>query len=235
MAAQKRHRKALALAKVPKRLLRADLERRLPRSPGRFHNLMGRTFKRCTVIGFAGFLKGIPTWLCRCNCGNLFLARSLALEHRPHGCGCQNRGAQKHGGSFLPEYGSWRKLLTNHPERVCKRWRSFTKFRSDVGKKPKGDYVLGRRDRTKLFAPGNAGWMTRKEAHQGKGAKLYTHAGRSLSLREWADRIGISRERLRQRIAKCHRYGADISEALRTPAGQMMPCTKKHFGSNQHR
>jgi hypothetical protein len=48
---EKPHFKPLSLARVPKRLLPPDLERRLTRRPGRFNDLTGRQFEQCRVIG----------------------------------------------------------------------------------------------------------------------------------------------------------------------------------------
>lgn len=54
----------------------------------------------------------------------------------------------------------------------------------------------------------------------------YSHDGRTLTLRQWADRLGITRQRLHQRLQWCERHGRPISEALSTPGGQQMPsCT----------
>jgi hypothetical protein len=219
VAAQKRRRKTLGLAQFPKRLKRPDLERRLPLRPqNRFHDLTGRKLPRCTVVGLAGFIGQHAAWLCRCHCGELFVSRANSLEHRPIGCGCGGNGKrQQHGGSKLRAYPSWRSMVSLHRDFVCKRWRSFPNFYADLGERPKGDYVLSRRNRRKPYGPQNAAWMTRRESMRGKGAKLYAHNGRSLPLKAWAKRIGVTYERLRQRIVKCRQHGLAISHSLITP------------------
>src|SRR6185436_18116630 len=103
-------------------------------------------------------------------------------------------------------------------------------FRQDVGARPQPDYVLGRKDTRKPFTPKNAGWQPKLGEWYGRKSHPITHAGKTLTLKEWSKRIGITYEGLRQRIAKCQRYGADISEALTTPAGQQMPCAKNRVG-----
>ena len=209
--------------------MRTDLERRLPQN-GKALDLTGREFKLCTVVGLAGYLGRNSAWLCRCKCGALFVARTINIAHRPTGCGCGGGKFQRHGASKLPEYAPWNRMLRYYPGQVCQRWSNFAKFRADVGPLPKGKYVLGRRNRRRPFGPNNAAWMPRGEASAGKGAKLYKHAGRSLPMKVWAKRIGITYERLRQRMAKCRKYGADVAEALSTPAGKPMRCTRSLVG-----
>lgn len=64
----------------------------------------------------------------------------------------------------------------------------------------------------------------------GRCCKWYNSAMRRLTLdgttrtmAEWARHLGISRERLRQRIGQCERRRVDIREALMTPLGRRMP------------
>jgi len=218
----------IKLVRIPKRLMRTDLERRLPQN-GKSLDLAGREFKLCRAVGFAGYLNGNSAWLCKCKCGKLFITRTINILHRPTACGCGGGTMQRHGASGTPENDSWRVMLATYPNDVCERWKTFTKFRADMGRRPNG-YVLSRRDRSKPYAPGNAVWVTRSQAMKGKKCTRLTYHGKSLSMREWAVQIGISYERLRQRINKCERYGADISEALSTPAGKAMPCTKDRYG-----
>lgn len=217
MAARKQNANDIKLVAIPKRLMRADLERRLPAPNGRtFLNLTGRRFERCTAIGFAGFLGPNAAWLCRCNCGQLFVTRSLTVAHRPTGCGCgcASGRVKRYGASKLREYGPWYRMLRNHPGQVCRRWLNFANFWADVGPLPKSKKVLGRHNLRRPYGPNNAGWMSRGNASPSKGAKLYLHAGRSLAMKDWAKRIGITTERLRQRVERCKKHEADISEAF---------------------
>jgi hypothetical protein len=156
--------------------------------------------------------------------GNLS-REEISSRTRPTGCGCAGKGVHHHGGSHSLEYANWHYLWRYHRERKCERWRDFKKFRADMGPKPKKLYVVGRLDRSKPYGPGNCKWMTRKQAQMGKRAKLYTFRGESLPMKDWAKRIGITLERLRQRMLKCRRYGVEISQALEAPAGEPMRCT----------
>lgn len=51
----------------------------------------------------------------------------------------------------------------------------------------------------------------------------FTHKGQARSIGGWARLIGVSRERMRQRIEKCLKYKVPVKEALTTPAGETMP------------
>ena len=236
MAAKNHQPGKVKLVPIPKRLLRPDLQRRLPAArKDRFRDLTGQKFKHLEVIGFAGFLNRDAAWLCQCACGQRCIARTLTIAHRDPTCGCRGAGFQRHGGSHLSEYSAWRNLCRLYADQLCERWRDFKLFRRDVGARPKRSHIIGRVDRNKPFAPGNARWMSRKEAGVVRGPKLYyTHAGETLSYQAWARRLGISFEGLRQRIAKCQKYGASVSQAFTTPAGESMPCARKRAG-NRHR
>jgi hypothetical protein len=172
------------------------------------------------VVGLAGYIKGNTTWLCRCDCGQLFLSRTITVANRPTTCGCRGKGVQKHGGSYLPEYVPWMKMLKFHGDQICKRWRDFKAFRADVGRKPKErGYGIVRLDRSKPYGPGNVKWVREPR----RRPKLYTLRGESLTLREWSERLGVTYEGLRRRILKCQRDGVDVSQALAAPADTFSP------------
>lgn len=216
-----------SLVRVPKRLLRSDLERRLPLRLERFLDLTGKKLSRCQIIGLAGFIRGYTVWLCRCKCGQLYLARTNALLHRVSSCGCTR---ERHGDSGSPEHRIWHGIRSYYAHEVCPRWSSYHHFLTEVGRRPKRTFVLGRLDRLVPFQPGNVKWMPKRDAKLNYKMTRYTYGGETLSHREWADRIGISFERLRQRIAKCNKYGASLDEAIATPAGERMPCTRGRGG-----
>jgi len=66
------------LARLRKHLRRSDLERRGPLRLEKFRDLPERKFKRCTVIGLAGFIRCHTVWLCRCKCGAMFMRECVA-------------------------------------------------------------------------------------------------------------------------------------------------------------
>lgn len=228
MTTQNRKRKVPELARIPRRLMRPDLERRLPEKSSRFKDLTGRKLERCQVLGLAGFLRQFSAWLCRCRCGQLFVSRSIAIMHRPTSCGCGGDKWHRHGACGTFEYRLWQKIIHKHQKQICRDWRDFVGFRNDVGLRPHPDYTLIRLDTRKAFAPGNVVWRPR----YGNCGKRVTYGGKTLTMQQWANRLGITREALRQRIEKCRQRGWDLGEAFSVPAwprgpGKQLPSLKK--------
>ncbi len=242
------------LVDIPPSLMRDDLDRRLP-SGGRFRDISGEKFSFCEVIGFAGFLKQYAAWLCKCDCGNLFVTRQGPLVFRGRAsCGCETlKSLTTHGLSQTVEYTTWMGMLdrcTNKNSygwsryggrgiKVCKRWReSPAAFVDDMGKRPSDDHSIERKDNDANYSCGkcsecrangwvkNCIWATRWEQLANKSAgriRMITHNGVTKPMSLWAFDIGISRERMRQRVNICIERGIDVSEALTTPAGEAMP------------
>jgi hypothetical protein len=219
MVAENRKRKILKLARIPRRLMRLDLERRLPVKWSRFKDLTGRKLERCEVLGLAGFVNGYSAWLCRCECGQLFVSRANSILHRPAGCGC---GLRRHGACDTSEYRLWGSIIRKHRKQICRRWRDFVTFRSDVGLRPRPGYTLIRLDTRKAYAPGKVAWRPR----YGHLGKRIDYGGKSLTVQQWADRIGISRQALWLRIKRCRQRGWDLGEALSDAAWPTGPVTQ---------
>ncbi len=131
----------------------------------------------------------VVVWLCVCKCGQLKLARSLALNFgtiKSCGCSCTKSivlgrllglSERGHGRKHTPEYRSWEKMLSRctnpHNNRfelyagrgitVCDRWRhSFELFLADMGKRPRGTSIE-RIENDGNYEPGNCKWATPKE------------------------------------------------------------------------
>jgi len=77
--------------------------------------------------------------------------------------------------------------------RVCDRWRtSFEAFLADVGPRPTPRHSLDRIDNDGDYEPGNVRWATSfEQSRNRRNVKLYTHDGETLTLSEWADRVGL--------------------------------------------
>jgi hypothetical protein len=70
---------------------------------------------------------------------------------------------------FEPAVLAWFAIQQRGP--VCRRWRSFANFYSDVGPRPSWRHLLIRDDPTGVFSPDNAHWRI---------AKFYRQQGRKL-------------------------------------------------------
>ena len=121
-----------------------------------------------------------------------------------------------HGMKYTPEYVSWnamkgRCLNKNDPAfknyggrgiKVCARWKkSFENFFADMGPRPSLDYGIDRINNNGNYEPSNCRWATAKEQSSNKRTTvLLTHNGLTLTMAEWARRLGITRTGLWQRL-----------------------------------
>lgn len=87
---------------------------------------------------------------------------------------------------------------------ICDRWMEFPLFLADMGERPNG-LTLDRIDGEGNYQPGNCRWATMKEQCNNWRAEaqfLVTYKGERYSLQQLADRLGLNRYTLRQRILK---------------------------------
>lgn len=95
--------------------------------------------------------------------------------------------------------------------KVCEQWlNSFEQFIKDMG--PSNGMSLDRIDNDGDYEPGNCQWIPFSEQSKKTCRIRYlTHAGETLSMAEWARRLGVSRSTLNMRIDT---YGWSIERAL---------------------
>jgi len=199
---------------------------------GQLRDITGLRFGRWTVVERASNRFGnTPYWLCRCACGRQKEVNGQCLqEGGSTSCGCSrigNGNRRKHGLTRTRLYKIWSNMLErcNNPKRrvypyyggrgieVCERWRIFENFLADMGHEPKG-YTLDRINVDGNYEPGNCRWASRKEqARNTRRNNVITFNGKSLSLSEWEDELGISQSVLGQRL----RAGWTPEDALTRP------------------
>lgn len=197
----------------------------------------GDTFGRLTVEGFGSLAKsGNQKYLCRCSCGNhceVLGARLCSGETKSCGCLSREMSAQRmtqHGKSGTPLWKLWvgiknrcdNKNEPSYPRYggrgigYCSEWADFQNFERDLkalGPRPAGS-TLDRIDNNLPYAPDNVRWATPKQqARNTRNNKLLTHNGETLCIAEWAERLGLGRTTIADRI----RYGWSIERALSTP------------------
>lgn len=100
--------------------------------------------------------------------------------------------------------------------RMCDAWRdSFAAFYSDMGDRPTKRHTIERKENDGDYEPGNCTWATRAEQNENtRQTRLLTFAGITLSIGKWANRLGMQRRTLGNRI---DRLGWSIERALTTP------------------
>lgn len=75
--------------------------------------------------------------------------------------------------------------------KVCERWMTFENFYEDMGDPPPG-CTLDRIDTDGHYEPGNCRWATRKEqANNTRRNVLLTLAGRTQTLTQWSEEVGL--------------------------------------------
>jgi len=142
-----------------------------------------------------------------------------------------SRKREQHGMSRTPTYHAWAMMKQRcyndkqaRSERymgrgiqVCERWRnSFAAFLEDMGEAPDG-MSIDRIDNDGDYCPENCRWAT---------PKGITANGETLTLSEWARRVGLSRQALLQRM----QTGWTIEEAVTTPKGSPRPSRQEDQG-----
>lgn len=145
-------------------------------------NITGQHFGRLTAIRLLAKGTGRGRlWLCKCKCGSVRQAHVYSLLCGDiRSCGCLRHGHAKHGKEH-PLYSIWRTMHARcqNPTdqkysyygargiRVCKRWKSFTKFIADMEPRPPG-YILDRIKNNGHYTPSNIRWATHKQSANNK-------------------------------------------------------------------
>jgi hypothetical protein len=149
-------------------------------------DLTGQIFGFWKVVKHAGMYQGRAgaLWLCQCVCGKKRKVKSLALRNGiTESCGCQRRNLHKVTHGCAPKdkcrpraYISWAKVKQRCYNPNCKEykwygakgiklyrpWHNFANFLADMGPCPDG-FVIGRKNHTKNYEPGNCIWTTKRE------------------------------------------------------------------------
>lgn len=96
---------------------------------------------------------------------------------------------------------------------VCERWVSFDNFLADMGLRPLG-MSLDKIDNDRGYSPDNCRWATQREQNLNKtnGTRL-TYNGETLSVTEWAERLGVRRHVIFSRL----KIGWSVERALTEP------------------
>lgn len=188
---------------------------------------VGARFGRLTVLRLAGRdAASRARWACRCDCGREVVVLADNVNRGlTSSCGCRNREVaatrmKKHGHTRGPEHRTWLRIRArcSNPAavsyaryggrgiRVCARWNDtetgFAAFLADMGPRPSPAHSIERKDNDGPYSPGNCRWATRiEQANNKRSNRRVTFRGETLTVAQWARRVGLSREAVKQRLA----------------------------------
>lgn len=193
----------------------------------------GQRYARLAVISEAPKRGPHKYWLCVCTCGKYTTVNQGNLRGgHTQSCGCWkqdkalgNQHARLHGDSRSPEWISWSAMLDRCKRRekdyvqrgikVCKRWRTYQNFLSDMGRKPSPQHTLDRwPNNNGNYEPGNCRWATPiQQQNNTRRTIRVAYNGKMHTLREVQELTGISATLLRKRI-RSGKTGAQLFSLL---------------------
>ena len=207
----------------------------------KFKNIEGMRFKRLVVISFKERKNRHTYWDCVCDCGEKTIAtnNNLSTGHT-RSCGCLQKEVQRtvnitHGFKHTRFYVIWvqmkyrcEKPYNSSYHRYGGRgikclWKTFEDFKNDmyesylahVEKRGEQNTTIERIDNDKNYCKWNCRWATRKEqARNRRTSTILSFGGKTKTIAEWADDVGIGQKIISQRI---NRDGWTPEEALTHP------------------
>ena len=179
-------------------------------------NLLGRTFGKLKVIGFAGRCEygtqgeKATCWQCRCSCGRIVNIRHGNLVGRGvrscRECSYPRpslRGPRFPGSACLRE--TWVRLRSSGS--LCRRWERYTTFVREMGEPHEGARIH-RIDVKKPHSRTNSFWGTLWEIGERRIDLALSFLGTTREDKQVVDRLRrVSRQRIQQIIAKGRRMG----------------------------
>ncbi len=168
-----------------------------------------------------------------CKCGKKKYVQASNLRNGSiktcGGSGCKNSLRENyHGMRGTSTYTSWHAMIgrctdkkdKDYPKygargiKVCNRWLDFKKFLEDMGEKPPPDLQIERKDNGGNYEPSNCKWATVKEqANNRRSSRFIEYSGLRLTLKQWAEKIGIGYTTLFGRLDR----GIPFAKAISTP------------------
>lgn len=204
------------------------------------NDLIGVRFGRLEVIQISESAKsGHSKWLCKCDCGGetIVLGSNLRRGHTTS-CGCLHQEKRtKHGKSKHRLYTIWammkRRCLNKKSKdysryggrgiSVCSEWiDNFSAFYDWAMKNGyRSDLSLDRANNDGSYNPPNCRWTTVKEQQNNTRCnKIISHNGKSLTIAQWSEELGIPDSVLRTRIKRGWSVERAFSQPVKAKRGK---------------
>lgn len=113
-------------------------------------------------------------------------------------------------------YNSWRGLkYSKNGELLDKNWYNFKNFYQDVRPTYKRGLVFRRLDKSRAYSKENFIWIKKEDIHLlQSNLIIIEYDGFSLSLKQWADKVGTSFTSIKNRYYKREKYNYTIKEII---------------------
>ena len=201
-------------------------------------NITGKRFGKLVAIKTIGKNKnGVYLWQCKCDCGNEITASVGNLNNgHTKSCGCLRADRcktkfTKHGLERTRLYDIWRDMrLRCYDERnisynryggrgitICDEWKEDVKAFYDwaMANGYNDSLTIERIDNDGNYFPENCRWATVKEqANNRRSNVLVTHKGKTQTMKEWANEVGIPYKVV---WARTQKLGWSVERALTDP------------------
>ena len=84
---------------------------------------------------------------------------------------------------------------------VCEAWFDFYQFAADMGDAPSPKHTLDRKNNDLGYSKLNCRWATKTEQDNNRSSnRRFTHQGRTMTVKQWADESGIKYATLYRRL-----------------------------------
>lgn len=207
-------------------------KRRQRRKYEKSADMIGKKYNRLTVVDVMR-KNGVTYAVCFCECNpekELTVRTGSILRGTTKGCGCLRPTETEYTQlRKTREFSIWRgmmrrcydvkvkeyRLYGKRGIRVCERWKTFVNFLEDMGKCPEGKQ-MDRIDVNGDYELCNCRWVTPTEQQRNRRNTVrFTYQGKTLSVSEWAEIVGIDEYTLKARVL---RYGWSVKKAMETPS-----------------
>lgn len=197
---------------------------------GKVIDLTGQKFARLTVIERAeNNNRGNAMWRCKCDCGNEIITRGSCLTTgNTKSCGCYRleqiiSRCKTHGKSHSRIHNEWQNMKKRCFDEQCKSYRDYggrgiTICAEWLGEHGAENFIswackngyeenlqIDRIDNNGNYCPENCRWATKKEqANNRRSNILITYNGKTQTLKQWCEELGLNYVLTRQRIRRNH-------------------------------